>query len=208
MRNGFITIVIVGIALIATGIGSFKLFSGHYEPPNNKPVASPNLKQNEKSQKGNTKSPNDTSKWIFFSSELYKYSLKYPNNFKIIVGNKNIFQANSKDYKEENGVVTTGAITQVIAADTSDSFDDAWGNIETKLKNQFINILDSESTLVNGEKAYKIKLKNLDGTIEIRYLTYKAPYSYKISVLIGRDSTADTNQYEQILDDIISTFNF
>src|SRR4029079_8508802 len=110
---------------------------------------------------------------IYFSSELYKYSLKYPNNYKIIVGNKNVFQASSPDYNEEEGIVTTGAITQVIASDLGNSFESAWGDIDKKLDNLNIKVLSKESILVDGQKAYKLKLKNTDGTTEIRYLTYK-----------------------------------
>lgn len=153
-------------------------------------------------------SPNNTSAWIYFSSELYKYSLKYPNNFRIIVGNKNLFQANSKDYFEENGVVKKGAITQVIATDNKKSLEDAWGSIEKTLKSLDIKLLSKEDVTIDGQSAYKIRIENPDGTTEIRYLTYKSPYSFKISILVGKESQNHMDDYEQILDDIISTFNF
>lgn len=206
-RRGFAVILVIGIALVATGVGAYKYLGekGLRAPGSG---ASPSEQNPQASPRARTTTPNNTTNWTFFNSELYKYSLKYPNNFKIIVGNKNIFQANSKNYVEENGVVTTGAITQVIASDTSDSFEQAWGNIDKTLKNLDIKILSKENVLVDGQEAYKLRLEHPDGTTEIRYLTYKSPYSYKITIVVGKGTSAEVDNFEQILDDIISTFNF
>ncbi len=209
MHKGFALILVLGLTLVAAGIGGYTIFndSGLLVPAEGtQPSSSPQTTETSKVNK--TTKPNNTGNWIYFASELYRYSLKYPNNFNIIVGNKNIFQASSQNYLEENGVVTTGAITQVIASDSSETFEDAWGDIESKLKNLDIKILSKENTLVDGQKAYKLKLGHSDNTIEIRYLTYKSPYSYKISIVVGKNARAQMDDYEQILDDIISTFNF
>lgn len=213
MKRGIVLLIVCVIIVIATGIGFIYLNQGNkildlnYKIDKKSPIPAEKSQSHYIKHRKNT-SPNDTTNWIFFSSELYKYSLKYPNNFKIIIGNKNIFQANSKDYVEENGVVTKGAITQVIASDTSDSFEQAWGEIDKSLKNLGIEILSKENAELESQPAYKFRLAHEDGTTEVRYLTYKSPFSYKISIVIGKNSQAQMDDYEQILDDITSTFNF
>lgn len=214
MRRGFSLIVIIGLTLMALVVGVY-FFSNRVESDapqsgdkSNQSKNSTTQKEEKSYQTKKTTTPNNTSNWIYFGSELYKYSLKYPRDFKIVVGNKNVFQATSKDFVEKEGIVTTGAITQVIASDLGDSFESAWGDIETKLKNLDIKVLSKESVLVDGQKSYKLKLQNTDDTTEFRYLTFKNSYAYKISIVIAQKSANGADDYEQILDDIISTFNF
>lgn len=209
MRRGFTAILIIGIIMVAGGSVFYKYSNPKQtdQQPSGK-SNEPAVRDETQNKSKKTTTPNNTSAWIYFSSELYEYSLKYPNNYKIIPGNKNVFQASSPDYKEEEGIVTAGAITQVIASDFGNSFEDAWGDIDKKLDNLDIKVLSKESVLIKGEDAYKFKLKNTDGTTEFRYLTYKNNLSYKISIVIAQRSAIDIDSYEQILDDIITTFNF
>ncbi len=154
-----------------------------------------------------TTTPNNTNSWIYFYSRLYGYSLRRPANFRKVLGNEDLFQATSKDYEVKDGVVTHGAIAQTITSDKEKSFEEAWGS-ESRVAGHDSKLLNRENLLVGQQKAYKYKIQNSDGTIEIRYLTYKSPYSYNISILTGKNSLADSDKYEQILDDIVSTFKF
>ena len=215
MRKGFAAVFIFGVILITI------FFISSYFVLNKQDVKSPapKVKQTPTSNSKTiiqnyqttpppkTTRPNNTYSWVYFHSELYGYSLRRPADFKKVLGNEDLFQATSKDYLEKDGVVTNGAIAQTITK-SDESFEKAWGDIDSKLTNLDTKIVSKFNVLVGGQKAYKLKLENSDGTIEIRYLTYKTPYSYKTSILIGRDSTAEADRYEQILDDIISTFRF
>ncbi len=208
MRSGAAVIFVLGL-IAATTVGTFYFF---HQDPTKSPIGKP--KQSSPSPipistpRIRTTTPNNTSGWVYFESKLYGYSLKRPATFRKVLGNEDLFQATSKDYVEKDGIVTNGAIAQAITADYYDSFTEAWGNVDQKLLDQKVKILSKENATIDGEDAYKFRLEHQDGTMEIRYLTYKSPYSYKISIVVGTSTRAEDESYEQILDDIISTLNF